>query len=299
MDNHRVEQVINTILIPTVVIILMVIVGTGLRPNHFAVLLRVPVQVLGSAMFQALILPLAALLIIVTTEPRQELMMGLLLVAVSPGGALSNYYCHLGRLDSALSVILTVASSLAAFFLMPLVLAIALSLLVEQQGVSIVVTDVIIHLMVMLLIPVFGGMLLRHLFTDFVEASAQMVRRISLVLVVVLLALIVFDQWATTRRIFIDAAWLTALFTLLALAAGWLFGLVARMNSIQRHVMAIEFAVRNAGIAAVVASTQLGRPEFAAFSALFVVFQFPFILLLLHLSQRGRASIVSDETKTY
>lgn len=283
---------INTILIPTVVIILMVIVGTGLRPNHFAVLLGLPVQVLGSTLFQVLILPLAALLIIVLAEPRPELTMGLLLVAVSPAGALSNYYCHLGHLDSALSVILTVASSLAAFFLMPLVLAITLSLLFEQQGIGIVVTDVVIQLMVMLLIPVFGGMLLRHLFTDVVEASAQMVRTVSLVLVVVLLTLIMFDQWATTRLIFVDAAWLTALFTLLALTAGWLFGLVARMNRVQRRVMAIEFAVRNAGIAAVVASTQLGRPEFAAFSALFVVFQFPFILVLLHLSRRGRVTTI-------
>lgn len=281
---------INTTLIPATVFILMVIVGTGLTAQRFAEVLRSPFRLLGAILFQSLALPLVAIIIILLMEPQIELAMGLLLVAVSPGGALSNYYCHLGRLDSALSVILTIVSSLAAFFLMPLVLAMALALTFEQQGIDIEVMDVIIHLIVMLVIPVFGGMLLRHRYADFVDASAQNVRRISLVLVVALLVLIMLDQWATTRCIFMDAAWLTALFTLLAFAAGWLFGMVARMNAVRRHVMAIEFAVRNAGIAAVVASTQLGRPEFAAFSALFVVFQFPFILLLLHLSRLGRAA---------
>ena len=290
---------INTILIPVTVFILMVIVGTGLTPQRFAVILRSPFQLLGAILFQSVALPLAAIIIILFTEPEIELAMGLLLVAVSPAGALSNYYCHLGRLDSALSVILTFASSLAAFVLMPLILAMALSLIFQQQGIDIVVMDVIIHLIVMLVIPVFIGMLLRHRYTDFVDASAQNVRRISLVLVVALLLLIMLDQWATTRRIFFDAVWLTALFTLLALAAGWLYGLVSGMNAVRCHVMAIEFAVRNAGIAAVVAATQLGRPEFAAFSALFVVFQFPFILLMIYLYRPAPASAVADETERH
>jgi len=58
--------------------------------------------------------------------------------------------------------------------------------------------------------------------------------------------------------------------TVFAVIAGWLFGLVSKMNTGQRYVTAIEFPVRNAGIAAVVATACLGHPEYAAFSALFV-----------------------------
>ena len=48
-----------------------------------------------------------------------------------------------------------------------------------------------------------------------------------------------------------------------------------------RNVFVIEFAVRNVGIAAVVAATALGRPEFVIFGAIFVVIQFPLVMLLL------------------
>ena len=73
----------------------------------------------------------------------------------------------------------------------------------------------------------------------------------------------------------------TCMFTVFAVIAGWLFGLVSKMNTSQRYVTAIEFPVRNAGIAAIVATVYLGHPEYAAFSALFVVFQLPVMTIVL------------------
>jgi hypothetical protein len=46
-------------------------------------------------------------------------------------------------------------------------------------------------------------------------------------------------------------------------------------------VFSIEFAIRNLGAAVLVATATLGRPEFLAFGAVFVVIQFPLVLLLL------------------
>ncbi len=273
---------INSILIPAIVILLMVIVGTGLTPKHFATVIRSPLPLLGATLLQSLALPLAALIILVLIRPQPELAIGLLLMAAAPGGALSNYYCHLGGLNAALSVMLTAASSIAAFFLMPVVLAISFSLILERQEIAIAVPDLIIRLMLILLLPVGFGMLLRHRYNDTVKASASTIRTFSLILVVMLLALIIFDQWSTTRRILLDAVVLTATFTMLALLIGWFSARLLNMNTNDRYATTIEFAVRNAGIAAVVAASSLGRPEFAAFGALFVVFQFPIVLVLIN-----------------
>ena len=54
-----------------------------------------------------------------------------------------------------------------------------------------------------------------------------------------------------------------------------------RVNPDDRAVRAVEFAVRNVGIAAVLALTTFRRPEFTAFGALFVLFQFPLVVLML------------------
>lgn len=266
----------------------MVIVGSGLVPRHFKELLRYPLPLIGATLLQAVLLPLLAFVVLVVIDSQIEVAIGLMLIAASPGGALSNYYCHLGRLDTALSVVLTAASSILAFFLMPVMLSISLPLISGRQDIDIEAIDLIIRLVVMLVAPVAFGMLLRYRFADAVEASARSVRRVSLILVVILLILITSDQWSTTQRIFLNAAWISSLFTVSAVILGWLSGLLFKMKPDQRYTTAIEFAVRNAGIAAVVAASGLGRPEFAAFSALFVVFQFPIVICLIGLYRINR-----------
>jgi BASS family bile acid:Na+ symporter len=262
----------------------MVIVGSGLLPKHFKTFWVRPVPLIGVTLFQAALLPILALTIVFFVDVRTEVAIGLILVAASPGGALSNYYCHLAGLDTALSVVLTAASSVLAFFLMPAVLAISLPVIPERQNIEINVLALVVRLLGMLVLPLVLGMLLRYRHAEAVEASARVVRRLSLVLVVALLALIVLDQWSTTQRIFPDAAWISFIFTIGAALLGWLSSLLLKMKSDQRYTTAVEFAVRNAGIAAVVAASSMGRPELAAFSALFVVFQFPIVVGLLGLN---------------
>ena len=214
-------------------------------------------------------------------HPSPELAAGLLLVVACPGGALSNYYCHLGRLNVALSVMMTAISSILAFVSLPLILALIFPLVVHVKETGIPVTELIYRLFLMLLLPIAVGMLLRKKLPGFVERHARVMRIIGMVLVVVLLALIVFDQWQGAVRLFMDAALLAAAFTSFAMAAGWMVALLLRQESGDRYVFSVEYAVRNVGVAAIVAATALGRPEFVIFGALFVVFQFPLIMLLL------------------
>ena len=74
---------------------------------------------------------------------------------------------------------------------------------------------------------------------------------------------------------------MAVLFTGIAVLAGWFSGVLTKQNIVDRYTFAVEFSVRNVGIGAVVAATALDRPEFVIFGALFVVIQFPLIMLLL------------------
>ena len=64
--------------------------------------------------------------------------------------------------------------------------------------------------------------------------------------------------------------------------SGWGSGFLLGLQAVDRYVFSVEFAVRNIGAAALVASSTLGHPEFVAFGALFVVFQFPMVVLLFY-----------------
>jgi BASS family bile acid:Na+ symporter len=267
--------------IPAIVVLLMVSAGTGVRMRQFALVLRTPRILLGGTLAQLLLLPLLALLLVRLVDPGPALAAGLVLVAACPGGALSNFYCYLGRLNVSLSVVLTALSSLLAFVTLPLLLAFALPMVLPTGAGALPVNDMALRLLFFLLLPIATGMAIRHWQPGRVAAHAEALRRIGLVLLFLLLALILAEQWETILTTYRTALWLSGLFTLCAVAVGWLVAVVVGGDAGARPVFAIEFAVRNLGAAALVASATLGRPDFLAFGAVFVVVQLPLMLLLL------------------
>ena len=272
-------MIIN-ILIPAIVMLLMIVVGTGLQAGQFRSVLRSPITLVGGSLAQIVLLPAGALLIIYLLEPPPELAAGLLLVAACPGGALSNFYCHLARMNVALSVMLTAVSSILSFVVLPLILLVAFPVISSSWGQEVPVLALAKRLSLFLLLPVVAGMLLRHFFSYFVASYANFMRIMSLVLVVLLLILIIANQWHNVLRLSLDAAVLAVFFTGFALLSGWGSGALLGLEAVDRYVLSVEFAVRNIGAAALIAATTLGHPEFVAFGALFVVFQFPMVVLL-------------------
>lgn len=271
------------VLIPLIVLLLMVAAGTGVQARRFGMVLRAPAVLLGGTIAQAVLLPVVAVLLVRASAPAPELAAGLLLVAASPGGALSNFYCYLGRLNVSLSVMLTTLSTLVSFLVLPVVLLMALPMIGGDGAAAIPVGELMARLVLFLLLPVGAGMLIRHLAPEKVERSAARMRAAGLTLLVVLIGLIVLDQWQTVSATYRESVLLGVSFTLAAAVVGGIVGALLGLGSDERNVFAIEFAIRNLGAAALVAAGTLGRPEFLAFGAVFVVVQFPLVLLLLSL----------------
>jgi BASS family bile acid:Na+ symporter len=273
--------VIFDLLIPAIVVLLMVSAGTGVRLQQFACVVRLPRLLIGGTLAQLLLLPLLALLLVWLTAPPPALAAGLVLVAACPGGALSNFYCYLGRLDVSLSVVLTALSSLLAFATLPAVLAVAFPALDPVARPPLPVAEMALRLALYLLLPVAIGMAIRQYAPEQVERHGRRLRTAGLVLLVILVGMILFDQWETVVATYRSALVLGGLFTVTAFAVGWVVGAVLGGGRDGRRVLAVEFAVRNLGAAALIASTTLGRPDFLAFGAVFVMVQLPLVFWLL------------------
>jgi BASS family bile acid:Na+ symporter len=285
------------LLIPLIVVLLMTTAGTGVRADQFRTALRSPMVLLGGTIAQVLLLPAVAVLLIIAAAPAPELAAGLILVAASPGGALSNFYCYLGRLNVSLSVMLTTLSTLISFATFPALLILVLPLIGAGAGTAIPFAEMMLRLVLFLLIPVGVGMLLRHLAPEGIERFATRLRAAGQLLLVGLIVLILFEQWQTVMATYREAVLFGVLFTLAAAVTGGLVGSLFRVAPDDRYVFAIEFAIRNLGAAALVASATLGRPEFLAFGALFVVIQLPLVFLLLKLRHHNGAATNTDDAK--
>jgi bile acid:Na+ symporter, BASS family len=232
------------------------------------------------------LLPVLAVLVVWLLKPHPVLAGGLLLVAVSPGGVLSNYYCSVARLNVAFSVTLTTVSGFVALAAMPLLFAAVVPTALGVEAFAVPVGEMTTRLLLFLLLPVGLGMALRHLFPAALERGGQVLRVSGLGLLALFLALVFVDQRHAVVAMFGEALLLTFTFTLLALLAGWFSGGILQLNQTDRAVLAIEFAVRNVGIAALLALATFQQPEFAAFGALFLLFQAPVLILALLLRRR-------------
>lgn len=275
-------------LLPAIVVLMTIIVGTEIPRGQVTAALQMRRALVGATLGQ-LLLPVLAVVLIWLLRPSPIVSGALLLVAVSPGGGISNYYCALARLNVAFSLLLTTISGFMALLAMPLLFAAILPAALGMESFGVPVAEMIFRLLLFLLLPIAVGMSLRRLYPSVIESAGRVIRAFGLGLLILFLALVFLDERASVSAMFGEAITIIVIFTVLAWLTGWATAHALQLNLTDRTVVAIEFATRNVGIAALLALTTLQQPEFAAFGALFLLFQAPVVLLGLLLSSRLRS----------
>jgi BASS family bile acid:Na+ symporter len=272
-------QVISDVAVPGIVWLLMLVVGLELTPADFRRVLVYPKAVAVATLGQLLLLPVIAAFLIWTLEPPPHVVAGMVLVAACPGGAISNFYAYLARANVALSVTLTAVSSLFALGTMPVLMSAGFALFLDHRAlVEVPAWRMAAQLAVMLAAPIAVGMTLRRWRPSAVERHARGLRRSSLIALAALIGVILFDQRANLTGETGPMILAAALFSPIAIAAGWAVGRLAGLNRPDRLTLVLEFAARNLAIAAVVGIMVLGRVELVLFATLFFLVQVPIIL---------------------
>jgi BASS family bile acid:Na+ symporter len=282
-------SLISDVAVPAVVWLLMLVVGLELRGADFRRVIAYPKAVAVGTLGQLVLLPLIAGLMIWGLEPRSDIAAGMVLLAAAPGGAISNFYAYLARANVALSVTLTAVSSLIALATMPVLTSAGFALFLDRREViEVPAGRMAAQLAIMLAMPIAVGMALRHWRGAAVKRHAQGLRRLSLVALALLIGVILYDQRSDLLGEIGPTLLAAALFTLIAVAAGWGVGRLAALNRDDRVTLVLEFAARNLAIVAVVGIMVLGRVEFVLFGALFFLVQVPILLLVGAVAARSR-----------
>lgn len=265
---------------PLVLFAMMGVVGLELTVEDFRRVARYPAAVLVGTVAQWTLLPLAAAGLLAATQPPSGVAAGVVLVTAAPGGGISNVFTFLAGANTALSVTLTAVSSLLAVVALPLVTATGFAWFVgEEGGVAVPVAVLIGQLVVLVLVPVALGMEIRRRRPHVAERHASRLRGIVLALLAVLFtAALRADQSGLVSEVFRNLG-LAFLWTAGAAALGGVVALALRLSAPDRFTFAIEFSVKNVGLAAIVALTGFDRPEFAVFAGSYVMVGYPLAAL--------------------
>jgi len=265
---------------PLILFWMMGVVGLELVVDDFRRVARRPVVVLVGTLGQWTLLPLAALGVIRGLDLDATTAAGVVLLTAAPGGGISNVFTYMAGANTALSVTLTAVASLAAVVTLPLLTAAGFAQVGgEDFDVDVPVLPMIAQLALFVLLPIGLGMLARARRPEAAVRWAARLRRAVLVALVVFLAIAVVADDSGLSGELSGALVGGFVWTLVAGAVGFGVALACRLDAPDRFTFVIEYAVKNVGLAAIVALAGFGRPDLAVFPGAYVVIGYPLAAL--------------------
>lgn len=253
---------INTVFLPLCLASMMLIVGTSLEGRSFNPILTKPKAMLIGLLAQLFLLPLLAWALIGIFQLSGGLAIGLLLVAAAPGGATSNLFSYIAKADVALSVALTAIMSLLAPLWMPWAVQIQLGWLGTNSNLQLPLLQSAMQLILVTALPLLLGMGLRRLAHSWVIAHETWLKRTASTILLLMITMLVITNWQRlAQNLNLDSAVLVVLLASLALLVGYWLARLCALDSQVARTLSFETGVQNAGVAMLIAFTQLKLPE--------------------------------------
>jgi BASS family bile acid:Na+ symporter len=247
--------------------VIMLGMGLTLTVDDFRAIGRMPRAVAVGFAAQYTIMPLLGWSLGRLFALETPYAVGLILVACCPGGTASNVVTYLARANVALSVVMTMCSTLAAVFMTPLLTSTLAGTLVRVDAWGLFASTLQV-----VVLPVMLGVWLNRLAPRAVRQAQQVLPLVSVLVIALICASIIGGSAAAVK----DAAWrlLGAVFGLHA--GGFLLGYVAarllRFELTTARTVSIEVGMQNSGLGVVLARRHFADPLTAVPCAISSVF---------------------------
>jgi len=228
-------------------------VALDIGVSDFKDILKSPKPVFVGLFSQLVLMPILTLIIIFSIDLPPSMALGMILVASCPGGNVSNYAVHLAKANSALSVILTSISTLAAIIITPLYFSQLAPLVPESEAlrksISVDPMTMVVTILKLIVVPLLIGMLLNHYYPDFTKKIKAGVKIFSLFIFGGIVFVGILSNVDNIVN-YVDEIFLLVFFhNAIALGVGYYF---AKMNGLvknDRRAVSIETGIQNTGLA--------------------------------------------------
>lgn len=238
-----------------VLALIMFGIALDLDLRRFREVARRPRAIVGGLVAVFVLFPAATWVLVRLLDPPPSVALGMLLVASSPGGNMSNFLTHVARGNTALSITLTGLSTAAALVLTPLSFALWGSLTpsaapllssFELDGLEIIQTFGLI-----VLLPLALGRLVALWAPEAARRLSRPMKALSILSFIAFVVVALRLNWEFFMRYVGHVAGYVALQDTVALGLGYSLGAILKLPEADRRALAIESGIRNSGLALV------------------------------------------------
>ena len=269
------SNLFTTILLPVALGIVMLGMGLSLVPEDFRRIARDPKAVAVGTACQIVLLPLLAALITTVVPMQPELAVGLMVLAICPGGPSSNLITYLARGDVALSVTLTAVSSLITVVTIPVVTNLALQhFLGKSAAITLPIGQTMLQIVLITLVPTAIGMAIRAAVPQTARRMEQKVSTLAAGLLALVIVLLLAKEGSKLPGFLLQVGVGALLLNLLALLTGFLAGKAFRLPLAQQLCIAIEVGLQNGTLAIAITAGLLNNADMAIPAAVYSLWMY-------------------------
>ena len=269
------SNVLTEVFLPLALAIIMLGMGLSLTLADFKRILVYPKAIFVGIVNQIVLLPLLAFAIIFVLGLQTELAVGLVILAACPGGPTSNLISHLSRGDVALSISLTVVSSLITVVTIPFLVNYAIVKYIpdgQQQALPIFTT--ILSVLVITLIPVAIGMAINKAKPALATRLDRPVKILSAIFLFLIIAGALAKEKENLVNFFLLVGPAALLLNLLSMSIGYGTSCATGHDTRQCITIAIESGIQNGTLGIAIAATLLQNPAMSIPSAIYGLLMF-------------------------
>lgn len=286
------------------IIIIMFGLGAGLTPKDFGLAIRRPWGLVIGWLTQFGIMPLTAYLLVVaillpfTQGPEVAFIaLGALIMGSVPAGTTSNLFTYFSKGNLALSVTMTINSTLWAFIMTPLMLWIYSRFLNLDESLSIEFGELAL-VIVGLVIPVALGMLVRRLSAN-AGAVLELIGGVfGILFIPFLIAIWVPRNW----QLLITTEWPTYAVAIglgvVGITAAYFIAKAIRLHPMNARTIALETGIQNGPLAiAVIVAVYIDNPGLDSILLVPALYSLFIVLISTVVTLVFRRANVAEEQK--
>ncbi len=232
---------------------IMFCMGLTLRLADFKRVWNNPQPIALAIIVQFSVMPLAAIVLAKVFSLSDELTIGMLVVGACAGGTASNVMTFLARGDVALSVSMTLASTVWGVVATPWIISIAAGEIIQVDSLGILFSIIQI-----VLLPIIAGLLITHFLPAFARKINPYLADLASSLILLIIAIIVAlnaDEVASLGYALFAAI---ALHNIIGLIIGYAAGKLTQQTEVTCRTLAIEIGMQNSGLGVALALKYFG-----------------------------------------
>lgn len=282
---------LSAVVLPIALAIIMLGMGLSLVPEDFQRVKRYPKAVAIGLISQLVFLPVIGFVITKIVPMQPVIAMGLMIIALCPGGVSSNLITFLAKGDVALSVTLTAFSSLITVFTIPVLGNLAYQHFIgETAAIALPVGATILQIFLMTLLPIGLGMGVRQLFPEVAIRLEKVTNRLAVAFLALIILLLIIREWQNLPGFIVQVGLGVVLLNTISMLAGFYLSKLFHLNSPQQICIAIEVGIQNGALAIAITAGLLNNPDMAVPAAIYSLFMNLTALIVINYGRRLAAT---------